>query len=265
MKLRFLGTGTSFGIPVVGCTCATCTSPDPRDRRTRHAALLESDDGAAALLVDTPPELRLQLLAAGSPEVSGIWFTHAHADHTAGLDDVRAFTARRRAPLTAWADAACAAALRRRFDYIFAPEGPPTPGTSRPDVRLVEFGAGDVVEAGGFRLEPFAVPHGDLFTWGFRAGALGYVADAKALPDDVVDRLRGVRVLVLAALWEGRPHPTHFNVEEAVAAAARVGAGTTYLTHLTHRVRHAALERSLPPGVAPAHDGLLVDIEEDGI
>lgn len=264
MRLRFLGTGTSFGIPVVGCTCAVCTSPDPRDRRTRHGALLESDDGASALLVDTPPELRLQLLAAGSPQVSGIWFTHAHADHTAGLDDVRAFTARRRAPLTAWADPVCAAALRRRFAYIFAPEGPPIPGTSRPDVRLVEVGVGEVVDAGGFHVEPFAVPHGDLHTWGFRAGALGYVADAKELPDAVVDRLRGVRVLVLSALWEGRPHPTHFTVEEAVAAAARVGAGTTYLTHLTHRVSHAGLERTLPAGVTPAFDGLVVEIGEGG-
>ena len=252
MRLRFLGTGTSFGVPVVGCGCATCTSRDPRDRRTRHGALLQSDDGAATLLVDTPPELRLQLLEAGSPEVDAVWFTHAHADHVAGIDDLRAYTARRRAPLTAWADAVCAATLRQRYDYVFSPELPPSPGLSRPDVRLREFAEGEPVEVGELRLTPFSVPHGDLRTWGFRVGGLGYVADAQALPEEVVARLKGVRILVLCALWEGRPHPTHFNVEEAVAAAERVGAATTYLTHLTHRVSQAGLERTLPPGIAPA-------------
>src|SRR5690606_19792447 len=131
VKLTFLGTGTSFGIPVIGCKCAVCTSPDPRDRRTRHAALLENDDGTRRILVDTPPELRLQLLAAGVTDVDAVWFTHCHADHTHGVDDLRAFTVRRDEPLTAYAGERCARTLNARFAYIFDPEHQPIEGSTK--------------------------------------------------------------------------------------------------------------------------------------
>jgi phosphoribosyl 1,2-cyclic phosphate phosphodiesterase len=260
VKLRFMGTGTSFGIPVIGCNCSTCTSTDPRDQRLRHAALVQSDDASAALLVDTPPELRLQLLAAGSPRVDAIFFTHTHADHTHGIDDVRAFSARRGAPLAAWADRDSAEALRTRFPYIFDDNYRPPAGTSKPEIRLRAFTPGEVVSAAGFELHPFEVPHGDMPAFGFRAGDLGYVTDAKRIPDEARRTLDGVKVLVLNALWFGNPHPTHMNVEEAVQAAREIGAERTYLTHLTHRVSHAQLLRDLPAGVMPAYDGLVVDI-----
>lgn len=258
MRLVFLGTGTSFGIPVVGCECGTCTSDDPRDRRTRHGALLELDGGT--LLVDTPPELRLQLLAAGVDRVDAVWYTHDHADHVHGIDDLRVFTIRRDDDLPVYVARKHADGLRRRFSYIFDPKVRPPRGTTKPEVRIHSFQGDEPLEILGSTLRPLPVPHGPTTVYGFRLGPLGYVTDAKRLPPTVVEALRGVRVLVLNSLWFGRPHPTHFNVEEAVAAAGEVGAERTFLTHLTHRVRHDELEERLPPDVRPAHDGLAVEI-----
>jgi phosphoribosyl 1,2-cyclic phosphate phosphodiesterase len=263
LKLRFLGTGTSFGVPVVGCSCDVCTSGDPRDRRTRHAIILESDDGARRILVDTPPDLRSQLLAAAVDRVDAIWFTHEHADHTHGIDDLRVFSVRNRQRLPAWASASTARALRTKFNYIFDSDYLPPEGTTRPEIELRTLTAGTTVRIAGFELLPFELPHGDMAVYGFRCGDLGYVTDAKHIPDAARAALEGVRVLVLNALWFGNPHPTHFNVEEAVAVAREIGAERTFLTHLTHRVGHAALEAALPPGIAPAWDGLQIDIPDD--
>ncbi len=258
MKLRFLGTGTSFGIPVAGCSCAVCTSADPRDRRTRHGALLQN--GGRTLLIDTPPELRLQLVAADVGSVDAVWYTHCHADHTHGVDDLRAFSVRRSAALPVYAGRECAEILRSRFDYVFDRTVKPLAGTTKPDAELRTLEPLREVEVAGMRLLPLPVPHGAVETLGFRAGDLGYITDAKSLPSTTRAALSGVRVLVLNALWYGRPHPTHFNVEEAVAEAARIGAERTYLTHLSHCVRHAELERDLPAGVFPAYDGLVIEI-----
>lgn len=260
MKLTFLGTGTSFGIPVVGCDCAACTSADPRDRRTRHGALVELEGGK--LLVDTPPELRLQLLAAGVRTVDAVWFTHLHADHIHGIDDVRVFTVRR-GDLSAWVAAEYRERMARYFEYIFDDGYEPLQGTSKPRVRLHDVHAGTPVEILGRTFHPVQVPHGRVRVYGFRVGGLGYVTDGKSLPDQARATLEGVDVLVLNALWFGRPHPTHFNVEEALEAAREVGAERTYLTHLTHEVRHQELLDALPPGVEPAYDGLTVEIPEE--
>lgn len=265
MRLRFLGTGTSFGVPVIGCACAVCTSTDARDRRSRHAALLSSGNGARNVLIDTPPELRLQLVAAGIRTLDAIFFTHGHADHIHGIDDVRIFSARSHRPLPAFADDATARRLRTGFSYIFDHDYQPPEGTTRPEIALHTFQAGQPVEAGGFRLLPFEVPHGDIAAFGFRTGALGYVTDAKTLPPAALAALAGVRVLVLNALWHGSPHPTHFNIEEAVDMAEQIGAERTYLTHLTHRVLHATLAGSLPTGVQPAYDGLVVDVPDEDL
>jgi phosphoribosyl 1,2-cyclic phosphate phosphodiesterase len=258
VRLRFLGTGTSFGVPVVGCGCGTCTSADPRDRRTRHGVLLE-DDGRR-LLVDTPPELRLQLVAAGAGRVDAVWYTHCHADHVHGVDDLRVFSVRRDRPLPVYAAEECVATLRDRFAYVFDPDIRPLEGTTKPEAELQSFRPYEEVEVAGFRMLPLPVPHGLVEAYGFRVGGLGYVTDAKRLPDRTRDALRGVRVLVLNALWRGKPHPTHFTVEEAVEVAQEIGAEQTFLTHLSHRVRHAELEAELPPGIAPAYDGLEVEI-----
>lgn len=258
MKLTFLGTGTSFGVPVVGCDCAACTSTDPRDRRTRHGALLETDGGR--LLVDTPPELRLQLLAAGVDSIDAVWFTHTHADHVHGIDDVRVFTVRR-GDMPAYVAREYLPVIQRHFDYIFDDSIRPPAGSSKPKILLRGFDPGETLSILGRSFRPIRVPHGSVAVYGFRVGDLGYVTDAKSLPDDAIELLRGVDVLVLNALWFGRPHGSHFNIEEAIEASKVVGASRTYLTHFTHRVTHAELTQRLPEGVFPAHDGLVVEVE----
>lgn len=258
MRLTFLGTGTSFGVPVVGCDCATCTSDDPRDRRTRHGALVETEGGR--LLVDTPPELRLQLLRAGVESVDAVWFTHVHADHVHGIDDLRVFTVRR-GDLPAWVAGEYHDHLARYFRYIFDDDVRPVRGSSKPRVHLRDLEVGRPVEIVGRSFLPLEVPHGPVRVYGFRVGGLGYITDGKLLPPETLEALRGVDVLVLNALWFGRPHASHFNVEEAVEAAREVGAGRTYLTHITHRVRHEELLERLPDGVYPAYDGLTVEVD----
>jgi phosphoribosyl 1,2-cyclic phosphate phosphodiesterase len=258
LKLTFLGTGTSFGVPVIGCDCPTCSSDDPRDRRTRHAALLTLKAGR--LLVDTPPELRIQLLTAGVDRVDAVWFTHTHADHVHGIDDLRIFSLKSRATLPILVGPGVAAEMSARFPYIFDPAISVPSGTSKPELRFVSFDPDAPVRILGREIVPLELPHGPMTVWGFRVGSLGYVTDAKELRPRVLDALRGVDVLVLNALWWGNPHPTHFNVEEAVEAAGLVGARRTYLTHLTHRLRHAELLEALPPGIEPAYDGLTVDL-----
>jgi|TARA_Y100000588_G_scaffold177208_1_gene191188 phosphoribosyl 1,2-cyclic phosphate phosphodiesterase len=257
MKLTFLGTGTSFGVPVVGCDCAACTSSDPRDRRTRHGAVIET--GGGRLLVDTPTELRLQLLATGIDIIDAIWFTHVHADHIHGIDDVRVFTARR-GDMPAYIAGEYRPVLEQHFKYIFDDSVAPPRGSSKPRVQLNEFEVGIPVEIVGENFIPLTVPHGDCTVYGFRVGRLGYITDGKLIPQESLEILKGIDVLVLNALWFGKPHASHFNVEEAIEASKEVGAEVTYLTHLTHRVTHAELEERLPDGLYAAYDGLTVEI-----
>lgn len=257
MKLTFLGTGTSFGVPVIGCDCATCTSDDPRDQRTRHAALIQ--DGENAVLVDAPPELRLQLVRERVGTVDAVWITHCHADHIHGVDDLRAISARHRRRLDVHAGADCERTLRHRFAYIFSDFRPP-PGTTKPELRLRLVEPLDHVRIGPFDFQALPVQHGPITVLGFRVGDLGYITDAKTLGPGTREALDGVTTLVLNALWFGNPHPTHLNVEEAVELAGHIGARRAYLTHLTHRLRHTDLERNLPSWIRPAHDGLTIDV-----
>jgi len=259
MRLHFLGTGTSFGVPVVGCGCAVCTSANPRNHRTRHGLALESDE--RVLLVDTPPELRLQLLGAGIDSVDAVFLTHLHADHVHGIDDLRIFTVRGRGPVPMFVPAEHADELRTRFAYIFDTRIRPSPGTTTPRIDLRTVRPGDTVQAAGFDLRVLAFPHGNTRSYGFRVGRLGVIVDGKSIPDAAHSALAGVEVLVINALWWGNPHPTHFNVEEAIATAQDLGAQRTYLTHLTHRLDHDELAARLPETMRPAFDGLVVEID----
>ena len=256
MKLTFLGTGTSFGVPQIGCHCAVCRSPDPRDKRNRVGAAIETD-GGAVVLVDTPPELRLQLLRADIDRVDAVLYTHGHADHTHGIDDLRAITAQRDIHLPMYGAADTLADLSRKFAYIFDDDIRPLPGTTKPQGRAIPIAAGETVRIADVDVTAVPVPHGPVTVFAYRIGPLAYVTDAKSLPDDAVALLRGARVLVLNALFR-RPHPSHLSLPEALQAAEAVGAERTYLTHLTHDNFHADLEAELPSGIAPAYDGLTI-------
>ena len=258
MRLTFLGTGTSFGVPQLGCDCAVCRSRDPRDQRKRVGAAVETDSGAV-LLIDTPPELRLQLVRAQIDRVDAVLYTHGHADHTHGIDDLRAITARRDLHLPMYGAADTLGILEAKFSYIFDDTIKPLPGTSKPQGRAIRVAAGDTVRVADVDVTAVPVPHGTVTVFAYRIGPLAYVTDAKTVPDDALALLRGARVLVVNALFR-RPHPTHLSLPEALRVATEIGAERTYLTHLTHENFHADLEAELPAGVAPAFDGLTITI-----
>jgi phosphoribosyl 1,2-cyclic phosphate phosphodiesterase len=261
VKLTFLGTGTSFGVPQIGCHCAVCRSPDPRDRRSRVGAVIETDNGTR-LLIDTPPELRLQLITSGIDRVDALLFTHEHADHVQGLDDIRAFTVRRDAPLPMYGSARTLEQIARRFPYIFDDTVRPLPGTSKPEGQVRTIEDGENVEIGGTMVTAIGLPHGPVTVFAYRIGTLAYVTDAKSVPPDALGKLRGANVLVINALFRTE-HPTHLSIPEAIRVSKAVGAERTYLTHLTHESFHADLEAELPRGVMPAFDGLVVRIEQE--
>lgn len=260
MKLTFLGTGTSFGVPQIGCHCARCRSTDPRDRRTRVGAVVETDRGTR-LLLDTPPELRLQLVTNGIDSVDAVLFTHDHADHTHGVDDIRAITVRRVAPLPMYGPPATLENLAKRFPYIFDENIRPAAGTSKPEGHARPLAGNETVTIGDVDVTAVPVPHGKMTVYAYRIGPLAYVTDAKTIPPDALEKLRGAQVLVINALFRTE-HPTHLSIPEAVRVARELGADRTYLTHLTHDNFHADLEAELPRGVAPAFDGLTIRIDE---
>jgi phosphoribosyl 1,2-cyclic phosphate phosphodiesterase len=257
MRLTFLGTGTSFGVPQIGCDCAVCRSTDPRDKRTRSGAVLES--AGSTILIDTPPELRLQLITAGFSRIDAVVYTHEHADHINGIDDLRIFSVRRREPLPLYGPAETLERLRASFNYIFDDAVHPFEGTSKPILGLHVAEPGRMIDVAGVKVLPLAFAHGHLRVFGYRFGNLAYITDVKAIDGPERERLRDLDVLVLNALW-WRPHPTHMSIAEAVDTARVLGARRTYLTHLTHETGHADLEARLPAGILPAYDGLTVEV-----
>ncbi|MEO0018216.1 MAG: hypothetical protein RLZZ522_1499 [Verrucomicrobiota bacterium] len=256
-SLTFLGTGTSVGVPVIGCDCAVCGSDDARNQRLRSSVLVRV--GAVSLLVDSGPDLRLQALREGLRELDGVLYTHAHLDHVVGFDELRAFCWRRSAPLPLHGTAECLATLKQMFGWAFAPDNRHH-GYVKPDPQVV---AGPF-HYGGLRITPLPVEHAAIQTIGYqfespRGHRLAYLPDVKRIPDATLALLRGVDVLVLDAL-RPQPHPTHFSLDEALAAAAVIGAGETWLTHLGHENDHAALTAALPAGVRVAWDGLKLSL-----
>jgi phosphoribosyl 1,2-cyclic phosphate phosphodiesterase len=261
VKLTFLGTGTSFGVPQLGCECAVCHSTDPRDQRTRVGAAVETD-GGAVLLIDTPPELRLQLIRAQIDRVDAVLYTHGHADHTHGIDDLRAITARSDTHLPMYGASDTLEGLASKFAYIFDDRIHALPGTSKPQGRAIALVPGQVTRIADVDVTAVPVPHGPVTVFAYRIGALAYVTDAKRVPPDAIALLHGARVLVVSALFR-QPHPSHLSFGEALQVARSVGAERTYLTHLTHDNFHAALEAELAAsggGVAPAYDGLTITV-----
>lgn len=256
MRVTFLGTGTSHGVPMIGCACATCRSVDPRDRRWRPSILIAFDEGRQ-VLVDTATDLRAQALAFGVMRVDAILFTHSHADHIMGLDEVRRFNMLQGTAIPCYGDAHTLAEIRQTFRYMFNPL--PPKGGGVPQIVLNPIDGPFAI--GGREVVPVPVMHGARSILGFRIGAFAYLTDCSGIPDVSWPLLEGLDTLVLDALRD-RPHPTHFTVAEAVDVARRVGAARTFFTHICHDLPHVATCERLPPGMALAYDGLEVTIEE---
>jgi phosphoribosyl 1,2-cyclic phosphate phosphodiesterase len=258
MRLRFLGTGTSHGIPVIGCPCPVCTSASPYNRRTRSSVLFASGD--RRVVVDTSPEFRLQALAAGLTTLDAVLFTHAHADHIFGLDDVRIFNWRTKRPMPIYATAETLATIRSRFSYAFEAG---QLGGGKPSLDLLPVDG--PFEVAGLHCTPLEVRHGEMTVTAFRvherAGGptAAYVTDCNAIAPETMAALRGLDLLVLDALGKNR-HPTHFSLDEAVAVARELAPGRTLFTHISHSLDHEPINAALPPGMALAYDGLEVEL-----
>lgn len=253
MRITFLGTGTSHGVPMIGCGCSTCLSTDPRDTRLRPSIFVET--AGARVLVDAGPDLRAQALRHQIARVDAILFTHGHADHILGIDDVRRFNALMGGPMPCFGDAATLEDIRTTFGYVFAPATPKGGGLPLLDLREIQ-GSWRIAD---LDVTPVPVDHGSRPILGFRFGTFAYLTDCNRIPDASWPLLHGLDVLVLDAL-RIRPHPTHFSLDEAVAAAARIGAPRTFFTHMCHDLQHASTSARLPPGMALAHDGLVLQL-----
>jgi len=253
MIVTFLGTGTSTGVPVVGCSCRVCTSDDPRNKRLRQSVKVEAN--GRFFLIDTTPDLRAQLLRDPIPRLDFILFTHSHSDHLMGLDDIRPFNFRQRETIHAFASAPTAKAVRRAFSYIWADT---QIGGGKPQLDLHEVDG--VFAHEGIDVIPLPVCHGDWTILGFRIGRFAYITDTNGIPDTTMRLLEDIDVLALDGLRPSPRHPTHFTIDEAVQCAQRIGARQTWLIHLTHEVDHEAVEAGLPEGIRLAYDGLRLEL-----
>ncbi|MGI6495534.1 MAG: MBL fold metallo-hydrolase [Kiritimatiellia bacterium] len=265
MKLTFLGTGTSVGVPMIGCDCPVCHSTDPRNRRRRSCLLVST--GALRVVVDTPPDFREQALGIGLRRLDAVLISHCHADHVMGFDDVRRFnTLQGDAVIPAYAVPETLAGMRRIFNYI---DTAPIAGFYRPLVDFREIAGPFEIRTfdgapGTLRATPLPVVHGTGAMTGFRLEADGasaaYISDCSAIPPETMDLLRDLDVMVLDALRPSRPHATHLTTESSLELLRKIGAKRSWMTHLCHEVDHATLSARLPPGIEPAYDGLEIDL-----
>jgi phosphoribosyl 1,2-cyclic phosphate phosphodiesterase len=254
MRVTFLGTGTSTGVPVIGCHCRVCTSTNPCNQRLRQSVLIEEQ--GKYFLIDTTPDLRLQLLRFPIPRLDFVLFTHSHSDHIMGLDDIRPFNFRQREPVHAFANHYTAKAVRRAFSYIW--DASTQVGGGKPQLDLHEVDA--EFEHEGITITPLPVAHGDWTILGYRIGTFAYITDTNGIPESTLKLLEGVEILALDGLREAPRHPTHFVIDQAVACAKEIGARETWLIHLAHEVEHAEVEATLPPGIRLAYDGLVLEV-----
>lgn len=253
MKITFLGTGTSQGVPFIGCSCEVCTSTDRRDNRLRSSIAIEA--GGQSIIVDTGPDFRQQMLRSGITHIDALLYTHSHKDHIAGLDDIRAYNYWQQQPIDIYATEATQAALRMEYSYIFS--GQHYPGI--PELTLHTIANKDF-EVDGLPVTPVSVMHFKMPVLGFRIGPFAYITDANYISEVELAKLKGVEVLVLNALRHEK-HISHFTLAEAMEIAQRVSAETTYFTHISHQLGlHSSVSETLPAGMLLAYDGLCINI-----
>ncbi len=252
VEITILGSGTSHGVPMIGCRCPVCLSDDPRDKRTRASIFIRS--GTTRLLVDTSPELRLQCVANKIDAVDAVLFTHHHADHVVGLDDLRRFNWLMKKPMPCYGQLRTLDALRRMFAYAF--ESAHDSPHSRPELQLHDISQ-EAFAVDGLRVTPIPLIHGKTAVLGFRVGRFAYCTDCNMIPDSSMELLQGLDVLVLDALRR-RAHPAHFNLEQAVEVSTRIAAKQTYFTHIAHELKHEEVNQELPKNMALAFDGLVI-------
>ena len=254
MKLRILGCGTSTGVPVIGCRCGVCASPHPRNKRTRASVLIETGKGGENVLIDTSTDLRAQALANGVERLDAVLFTHPHADHIHGIDELRSFNMLQEGPIPCYGNSGTINRIRVTFEYIFSEEA----GESwKPNLTttLVE----GPFSLFGMEVTPLDVYHGTSSILGYRIEKAAYVTDCSLIPEESMEKLRGLDVLVLGALRH-RPHPTHFSVRQALEAVEAIRPKRAVLTHLSHKIDYTVDNSKLPPGVDLAYDGMVVEV-----
>lgn len=251
--LTVLGSGTSMGVPTLGCTCAVCASKDPHDHRTRPSVLIEY--GGHFVLIDTTPDFRTQAIREGIKQIDAVLYTHSHADHIMGLDDVRPLSFRRSEKIPLYAHPATRAQLESVFKYVFDPD-PDYDTLPRVDLRSIN---GDL-EISGVRFIPIKLMHGKAEIHGYRFGEAAYLTDFSEIPEISMDQLKELDILFLDALRH-RPHPTHSNVENSLRLVEKLKPKRAFFTHISHDLGHAATNASLPPNVRLAHDGLKLEFK----
>ncbi|MGA2147193.1 MAG: MBL fold metallo-hydrolase [Bryobacteraceae bacterium] len=254
LKITVLGSGTSVGVPTIGCHCGVCTSADPRDKRLRPSILVSYE--GHNVVIDTGPDFRYQALRAHIERVDAILFTHSHADHIMGLDDVRPFNFRQKERIPIYGTEATMASIQRCFEYVFD-GGKKESNVPRLEIKLLNGAAVDVF---GLEFLPVPVLHGTQTIHGFRFGAAAYLTDHSDIPEASMERLRGLDVLFLDAL-RYKPHPTHSTVERSLKVVERLAPRRTFFTHICHDLAHARAESMLPPHVRLAYDGLEIQVE----